>query len=248
MSGDGSRLATRGLQVGYGRTPVLTVDDLDLPCGEWWALVGPNGCGKTTLLDTLAGRRTALAGEVWIDGHSLMDAPREARSALGVALPPDALPARLTLRECLSVFTAAHGRAAPDAAVESLIEQWRLSDRLDDFVDRSSLGTRQKLAVLLALVAAPRMLLLDESFNGLDPESGLALKAQLETFVRARGGAVLMATHSLDLVERYADRALLIGRGRVCAELDRAELDAHRGRLDVRLAELARAEWGDDTR
>lgn len=240
------RLRTEALVVGHDDQPVVRVENIQLPAGQWWALVGPNGCGKTTLLDTVAGRRSPLAGEVWIQGHSLAAAPRSARSALGAVLPPDALPERLTLRECLAVSVAAHGRDAPDASVHRLIDAWDLANRMDDFVDRSSLGTRQKLGVLLALAGAPRLLLLDESFNGLDPGSGMVLKAFLEDFVRQDGGSVLMATHALDLVEQHADRALLIGDGQIRAVLERAELERCRGGLDRRLAErLAEARSGD---
>lgn len=73
-------LATWDLVVGYGKQVVLEVDDLEIPAGQWWALVGPNGCGKTTLLDTVAGRHRALGGEVIIDGHSLTGSPRAARA------------------------------------------------------------------------------------------------------------------------------------------------------------------------
>ena len=238
MTSAPAALSTRGLTVGHGDRPVLVVGEIEIPYGNWWALLGPNGCGKTTLLDTLAGRRSPLRGDAFIDGRSLLEEPMEARSALGMALPPDALPPRLTLRECIDVFTAAHRRDAPAPAVHELIETWSLSPRLDTYVDRCSLGVRQKLSVLLALVGGPRLLLLDESFNGLDPASGLALKAFLDEAVAGGGCSVLLATHALDLVEQHADHALLIGRGRIRARLGPDELRAHRGRLDRRLAEL----------
>ncbi|MDX1626546.1 MAG: ATP-binding cassette domain-containing protein [Wenzhouxiangellaceae bacterium] len=237
MSAGTPALATRGLVVGHGDRRILEVDDLELPLGAWWAVLGPNGCGKTTLLDTIAGRKAALSGSVFIDGHSMTAAPRRARSALGVVLPPDVLPPRLTLRECLAVFCAAHGRSKPAADVEELVGAWGLAGRLDEFVDRSSLGTRQKLAVLLALVSDPKLLVLDESFNGLDPASGIVLKNHLDQRVRGARCSVLLATHALDIVEQHADCALLIDRGRVRARLGRRELEACRGRLDVRLAE-----------
>lgn len=238
MTGRQFALATRGLVVGHGDQAVLAVDDLDIPAGQWWALVGPNGCGKTTLLDTVAGRRRALDGEVIIDGHSLTRSPRSARAALGFVLAPDALPPRLTLRECLAVFVAAHGRKTPAPAVESLVQAWSLGSLMDTYVDRCSLGIRQKLGVILALVGAPRLLVMDESFNGLDPASGLALKTFLDETIRDGAASVLLATHALDLVEQHADTALLIDRGRIIARLDREELNAHRGQLDRRLAEL----------
>nr|WP_277347513.1 ABC transporter ATP-binding protein [Wenzhouxiangella sp. XN79A] len=171
---------------------------MDLAARDWVALVGPNGCGKTTLLDTVAGRLPPLAGDVRGAGQSLCAAPRNARAALGYALPD-----RLTLRECLRLFTHLHGRVAPPALVDELIAAWSLTPRLDHSVDRSSLGTRQKLGVLLALVGAPRLLVLDESFNGLDPRAALILEDALEDRLRAVNFAVLLATHALELVRRH---------------------------------------------
>ena len=238
MSPRAAALAVRRLVVGHGQQAVLTVDELVIPAGQWWALVGPNGCGKTTLLDTVAGRCPSLAGDIFIDGHSLKRAPKVARAALGFVLTPEALPPRLTLRECLDVFTAVHARLEPAPAVATLLETWSLGPWIDTHVDRCSLGVRQKLGVLLALVGAPRLLVMDESFNGLDPASGLALKAFLDAAVSAGEFSVLLATHALDLVEQHADTALLIDQGRILARMDRDELRAHRGHLDQHLAGL----------
>lgn len=239
-------LRARALCVGHDVQPVLQPVDLDVPLGAWWALVGPNGCGKTTLLQTIAGRLRPLSGSVSIDGHDIVDAPDKARAALGYVLAPEQLPGRLTLRECLSVFTAVHGREAAAPAVDALIDAWAFAPRLDDYVDRSSLGTRQKLGVLLALVGEPQLLVMDESFNGLDPASGVILKRFLDAEVRAGRRAVLLATHALDIVEQHADVVLLIDHGRVCARIDRAEIAAHSGSLDALLAARAAAARGPD--
>ncbi|MEL7451438.1 MAG: ATP-binding cassette domain-containing protein, partial [Pseudomonadota bacterium] len=108
MSNEKLALSTTGLSVGYS-TPVLSEVNLALPVGTWWGLLGPNGCGKTTLLDTLSGRLVPLAGRIAIGGHCLQEQPLAARRALGYAVPPDRLPARLTGRECLNVFIHSNG-------------------------------------------------------------------------------------------------------------------------------------------
>ena len=236
MSGREPILEVRRLTVGHDHRPVVCDVDLDMAEGDWLALVGPNGCGKTTLLDTMAGRLPPLAGEVRVAGHSLRADPRAARAALGYALPPDALPGRLTLRECLRLFTRLHDRSAPPALIEELIRAWSLSARLDHAVDRSSLGTRQKLGMLLALVGAPRLLVLDESFNGLDPRSALVLEEALEDRLRSGGFAVLLATHALELVRRHARSVVLIDGGRAAARLDRDAVRAAGDRLREVLA------------
>ncbi|MGH8150208.1 MAG: ABC transporter ATP-binding protein, partial [Steroidobacteraceae bacterium] len=86
------------------------------------------------------------------------------------------------------------------------------------YVDTYSLGTRQKLCVLLALVGAPRLIVLDEAFNGLDPDSSRTLKRDLRERVAAQRASVVLATHALDVVERYADRAALLLSGRIVHE------------------------------
>ena len=99
---------------------------------------------------------------------------------------------------------------------------------LDRFVASYSLGTRQKLAVLLALLGEPALVVLDEAFNGLDPASALVLKRHLRTRVSAGRCGVLLATHALDVVERYSDRAVLLLDGRVAKEWSREALAALR--------------------
>lgn len=91
-----------------------------------------------------------------------------------------------------------------------LLTIFRLTSFLDRFVDTYSLGTRQKLAVLLALIGAPWLIVLDEAFNGLDPASARSLKQHLRGLVEAQRASVLLATHAVDVVERYADRAALM--------------------------------------
>jgi ABC-2 type transport system ATP-binding protein len=103
---------------------------------------------------------------------------------------------------------------------------------LDRFVGAYSLGTRQKLAVLLALLGEPQLLVLDEAFNGLDPASALALKHFLRDRVAAGKCSVLLATHALDIVERYADRAALLLHGRIAHEWRKDELAVMRAKSE----------------
>lgn len=219
-------LDLRQLTVGYDAVPVVREIDLTLLRGEWCAVVGPNGCGKSALLNTVAGRLPPLTGDVVLAGHSMRSEPRAARSQLGYALPPDALPERLTLRECLHLFTRLHDRTAPAPIVDELLDGWQLRARLDDSVDQSSLGTRQKLGVLLALVASPSLLVLDESFNGLDPRSTLILEEAIEDRLNASDFGVIMATHALELVRRHASKVILIDDGRIAARFDREQIRA----------------------
>jgi ABC-2 type transport system ATP-binding protein len=200
-------LEIRELRAGYARRTVLENISITLVAGEWFVLLGPNGCGKSTLLDCVANRLTPSGGEICIGGHSLRKDAYAAKQQLGYGCAPDVLPALLTARQCLEVHAAAKGQGGIGDDLIALAHELRLTPYLESFVDTLSLGTRQKLAVLLALVGDPLLIVLDEAFNGLDPASALILKRHLRTRIERRGAALLLATHSLDIVEHYADRA-----------------------------------------
>ncbi|HEV7357683.1 MAG TPA: ABC transporter ATP-binding protein [Steroidobacteraceae bacterium] len=216
-------LEIRELRAGYGRRTVLENISISLAAGEWFVLLGPNGCGKSTLLDCVVGRLRPSGGEIRIGGFSLRQDPYEAKQRLGYGCPPDVLPALLTARQCLEVHAAAKEQGI-GADLLALAEELRFTPYLESFVDTLSLGTRQKLAVLLALVGDPLLIVLDEAFNGLDPASALILKRHLRARMERRGGAMLLATHSLDIVEHYADRAAVLIEGKLKHVWPKAEL------------------------
>jgi ABC-2 type transport system ATP-binding protein len=212
------------LRAGYGSRIVLENISMRLAPGEWYVLLGPNGCGKSTLLDCVASRLIASGGQIHIDGISLAQNPYAAKRRLGYACAPEGLPALLTARQCLEVHAGAKGLSEIDAELFLLAAELKFTPYLESFVDTLSLGTRQKLAVLLALVGDPLLLVLDEAFNGLDPASALVLKRHLRARLNRRGGAVLLATHSLDIVEHYADRAAVLIDGRLRREWQQHEI------------------------
>jgi ABC-2 type transport system ATP-binding protein len=220
----GTVLAIRGLRAGYGPRTVLENISITLMAGDWFVLLGPNGCGKSTLLDCVASRLKPSGGEICIAGYSLAENAYEAKLRLGYGCAPDALPALLTSRQCLEVHAGAKGLAAISDDLLDLAEGLRFTPYLEAFVDTLSLGTRQKLAVLLALVGDPMLIVLDEAFNGLDPASALVLKRHLRARIERRGGALLLATHSLDIVEHYADRAAVLIDGKLEHEWTKDEL------------------------
>lgn len=220
----GAALRLEEVHAGYGKREVLAGVDLAVARGEWLALLGPNASGKTTLLHCSAGMLAASAGRIVICGHSLREDAMRAKAQLGFGCAPERLPELLTGRQCLQIYAAAKGLAAIDAEVLSLAEEFAFSSLLDGFVGSYSLGTKQKLAVLLALLGEPALVLLDEPFNGLDPASALVLKRHLRARVSAGRCGLLLATHALDVVERYSDRAALLLEGRIAREWSAAEL------------------------
>jgi len=228
-------LEIRDLRAGYGKRTVLERISLSLDAGEWFALIGPNGSGKSTLLDCVAARLAPAAGEIRIAGHSLLADSVSARRQLGYGCAPDLLPGLLTARQCLEIHAGAKGLDRVDADVMSLADDLKFTPYLESFVDTLSLGTRQKLAILLCLVGNPRLIVLDEAFNGLDPASALVLKRHLRERLQSRGASLLLATHALDIVEHHADRAALLIDGRLTREWrasEIAELRASGGTFD----------------
>jgi ABC-2 type transport system ATP-binding protein len=219
-----ARLELRGLSLSYGHRRVLRGVDLRLERGELVGLIGPNGSGKSTLMRACAGLLAPDAGELRIDGLEFAHGRVEAQRRFGYAVEPERLPPILRGRQCIELV--AHTRGLDGGALDeafALAQRLGLVRWLDNEVGEYSLGTRQKLAVVLALIGAPPLLLLDEVMNGLDPLASFALKEEL----RARadtGAAVLLATHGLEVAERFLDRAVLLLDGRIAADWDKAAL------------------------
>lgn len=222
-------LVIEHLYASYDKHAVLLDVNLTVGRGEWVALLGPNASGKSTLLHCVVGLMAPKSGAVSICGLSLREG---ARRKFGYACAPERLPKLLTGRQCLEIYAAAKGLPAIGADVLELADRFQYMPMLDRFVEAYSLGTRQKLAVLLALLGEPELVVLDEAFNGLDPASSLALKHYLHERVAQGNCSVLLATHALDIVERYADRAALLLDGRIAHEWRKDELTAMRARSE----------------
>jgi ABC-2 type transport system ATP-binding protein len=244
-------LKVRALTAGYEDRSVLTKIDLEVPGGQWFALLGPNGSGKTTLLTCAVGMLEPSEGDVLICGHSIRSEPSAAKRLLGFACAPESIPGLLTGHECLQIFAAAKDLRSVDEDVNELADILELSTRLSHRVQGYSLGMRQKLAILLALLGEPKLIVLDESFNGLDPQSALILRKYFRTRVSSGRSSVVLATHSLDTVERYADRAALLLDGSLIHEWDAMEIARLRQSdegLEAAVAEVCRRHRISDDR
>lgn len=212
----------------YDGDEVLKGVDLSLRRGEFTALIGANGSGKSTLLRCAAAIARPTSGSVRVAGIDARRDPLEAKARLGYSLAPSALPTLLSGRECLRLFSEARRLdAIPEASLE-LARRLGLDASLDRSVAHYSLGTRQKLGIVLGLLGDPELLILDEPLNGLDPMSAYALKQHLLEQVQSRSTAVLLATHSLDIAERFITRAVLLNEGRIVRDWDRDALERTR--------------------
>ncbi len=196
------------------------VDDLSLtvPEGSMFGLVGPNGAGKTTTLSMVTGLLRPDAGTVSVLGHDVWSDPVRAKALTGVL--PDGLRLfdRLSGREVIrytGLLRRLDRRVAEERA-EELLEAVGLTGEANTLVCDYSAGMTKKIGLACALVHAPRLVILDEPFEAVDPVSGEAIRHILRDFV-ASGGTVLLSSHVMELVETLCDRLAVVAGGRVRA-------------------------------
>ena len=206
-------LVVENLRKRYGAVDAVRGVDFSVDDGEIFGLIGPNGAGKTTTVECVLGLRQPDDGRIEVCGVDARRQPREARQRMGAALQTTALQDKITPREALRLFGALYReRDAPDA----LLERFALADKADVAFDTLSGGQRQRLALALAFVNRPDVVLLDEPTAGLDPHARRDLHGAILGMKRD-GHAVLLTTHHLDEAEALCDRVAIIDRGTVIA-------------------------------
>ncbi|TDC38387.1 ATP-binding cassette domain-containing protein [Micromonospora sp. 15K316] len=221
-------ISVENLSKRYGRHQA--VDDVSFRCepGTVTGFLGPNGAGKSTTLRMICGLTPPTTGRATAAGRPYRDLENPGRE-IGVLLDASAQHAGRTGREALGV--AAHTMGLGRREVAARLELVGLdSAAAKRRVRAYSLGMRQRLGLALALLGDPRVLILDEPANGLDPEGIFWMRGLLRDFAD-RGGTVLLSSHLLREVEAVADRLVVIGGGRVVAQGDKTELLAGNGTL-----------------
>ncbi|PKV93948.1 ABC-2 type transport system ATP-binding protein [Amycolatopsis echigonensis] len=207
----------------------VAVDDLDLvvPPGALFGLVGPNGAGKSTTLAMAVGLLRPDRGQSEVFGTDVWTDPITAKAMLGVAAEGFALPERLTGPELLTYLGRLRGLARQEVArrVEDLLTALGLDGSRDTLVADYSAGMRKKIALAAALLHTPRLLVLDEPFEAVDPVSAITIRALLRRFTAA-GGSVIISSHGMALVEQICSDVGMIVDGRVVAS---GPLDVVRG-------------------
>jgi ABC-2 type transport system ATP-binding protein len=205
-------LRIRGLTKSYG--PVRAVDgvDLDIVSGETVALLGPNGAGKSTTIDILLGLTRPDAGEVTVFGRP----PAEATAAglVGAMLQSGGLLTEVTVRELLELAASLYPRSMP---VDEVLARAGLTELARRRTTQLSGGQAQRVRFALALVPDPELLVLDEPTAAMDVQTRRGFWASMRELT-ASGRTVLFATHHLEEADQYADRVVLLARGRVVAD------------------------------
>ena len=234
-------LATRGLVKRYGSRTALDGLDLTVPSGVVYGFLGPNGAGKTTTMRLLTGLLHPDAGSLEVLGRPFGRGDRRRLFEVGAIIESPSFYPYLSGRENLRAL-AGSGAPVPRQRIEELLELVGLRDRAGDKVSGYSLGMKQRLGIAGALLNDPRLLLLDEPGNGLDPAGIAALRDTLR-FLAGQGKTVFVSSHLLSEVQQLADVAGIIAKGRLVREGSIAELLASGGVVRVRVAEaeMARA-------
>ncbi|MEJ1092499.1 ABC transporter ATP-binding protein [Microbacterium istanbulense] len=232
-------IAIRGLVKKFGDTRAVDGIDLTVPSGSFYGLVGPNGAGKTTTLSIIAGLLRPDAGTVEISGIDQRANPLEAKRVMGVL--PDRLRTfdRLTGRQLLHYYGQLRGleRSVIEKRTADLARAFDLTEALSRVVSDYSAGMTKKLMLAGAMIHSPRVLVLDEPFEAVDPVSSSVILDILRAYV-AHGGTVILSSHGMDLVERVCSRVAIIVAGDVLAEGTIDEVRAGQT-LEARFVELS---------
>jgi ABC-2 type transport system ATP-binding protein len=207
-------IETKALTRKYGSMTAVDNVNLRVPGGTIFGFIGPNGAGKTTTMRMLATLLRPTAGEIMIDGVNIAHSPVLARERIGYLSDNFGLYDDLAVWEYLDYFCAAHSVDSAGETVDEVLELVQLSHKKDELVGKLSRGMRQRLGIARMLVYQPKVILLDEPANGLDPMSRIALRDLLKT-LRDRGSTVFVSSHILTELSDMCDTVGIMELGRL---------------------------------
>jgi ABC-2 type transport system ATP-binding protein len=222
------------------------VDDVNFIVPRGWTvgLLGGNGAGKTTTIAMIMGLVIPTAGRVLVLGHDMARERHKVLRRMNFESPYVGLPARLTVRENLSVFGRLYGVPNVKARIEELADEFDLGAVLNCATGRLSAGQKTRVSVAKALINQPEVLLLDEPTGSLDPERAEWVRSRLEIYRQRHNATILLSSHNMIEVERLCDFVIIMSFGRVIEMGAPYQLLDRHGRdsLDELFIHLARAE------
>ncbi len=224
---DAPAISTENLTRRFGG--LLAVDRINLRVtpGQFFGFLGPNGAGKSTTIKMLTGLLAPSSGRIEILGRDLVADPVDVKRQIGVVPEGMALFGRLTGAEYLNFVGRMYGldRATAAQRTSELLEFMQLADQPKALVTDYSHGMQKKLALAAAVIHGPRILFLDEPFEGVDALASGTLKAMLQRMI-ARGATIFLTSHVLEIVERLCSHVAIIHRGQLVAQGSLEELRA----------------------
>lgn len=232
-------LKIENLTGGYLNIPVLKNISFTIEDGELVGLIGLNGAGKSTTIKEIIGLLKPYNGEITIDGLSIEQDNQNYRKKIGFIPETPSLYEELTIKEHIEITAMAYDIPVEKALqrAESLLETYRLSDKLDWFPSLFSKGMKQKVMIICAFIIDPSLFILDEPFLGLDPLAIADLVSHLEE-EKKKGKSILMSTHVLDSAEKMCDRFIILHKGQIKAQGTLEELRKSFGQSGASLNDI----------
>src|SRR5579864_7021956 len=220
-------ISTDGLTRRFGALTAVEDVDLRVAPGQFFGFLGPNGAGKSTTIKMLTGLLAPTAGRIEILGLDLAAHPLEVKRQIGVVPEGMALFGRLTGAEYLNFVGRMYGLDRETAAKRAaeLLDFMQLADQPKKLVTDYSHGMQKKLALAAAVIHGPKILFLDEQFEGVDAIASGTLKSMLQRMI-ARGATIFLTSHVLEIVERLCSHVAIIHKGRLVAQGSLEELRA----------------------
>ncbi|WP_213451144.1 ABC transporter ATP-binding protein [Rhizomonospora bruguierae] len=212
--GEHAALSLRGLVKRFDDKTAVAGLDLDVPPGSFFGLLGPNGAGKTTTLSMAVGLLRPDAGGAWVLGRDVWHDPVEAKRLLGVLPDGVRMFDRLNGAELLAYTGLLRGmeRDVVERRAAELLDVLALADAGRTLVIDYSAGMKKKIGLACALLHAPRLLVLDEPFEAVDPVSGALIRDILQRYVTG-GGTVIFSSHVMEVVERLCSHIAIMAEG-----------------------------------
>ena len=233
-------LEVRDLSVAYGAKKAVDDVSLRIARGEIFGLLGPNGAGKTSTLSAIEGLIKPRSGTVFLDGIEIRRHPSEAKAKLGVQLQATSFQSQLTIRQIVRLYAGLYGVRLSDERDHRRPAGDRARSEASKPFKQLSGGQQQRLALYVAVVHRPALLLLDEPTAGLDPQSRRQLWERIEQ-IRQQGGSILLTTHSMEEAEAVCDRVAIIDHGTLLTtETPKNLIEKHKDDPEVR--KVARGE------
>jgi ABC-2 type transport system ATP-binding protein len=218
-------VVTRGLVRTFEQKVAVNNLNLSVRAGEFFGFLGPNGAGKSTTIKMLTGLLRPTSGDVWVSGIDVWRDPLQARAMMGVLPEYLNLYERLSGREFVTFSGHMYGVPALDVQrrTEELLNVLDLIEDADKLIVDYSVGMRKKVALAAAIIHRPRVLFLDEPFEGIDPVSSRVIRDILHDLTNS-GTTVFFSSHIMEVVERLSTRVGIINQGVMVAEGSLQEL------------------------
>ncbi|MFU8692716.1 ABC transporter ATP-binding protein (plasmid) [Rossellomorea sp. FS2] len=220
----------------YENNQVVKGVTISVNPGEITGIIGPNGAGKTTLLNMIVGLLKPTEGEIRFNNTIQRNNKKEFLQQ--IAYIPDSLFLydNLTGREYVTFMASLWqvNKKQVETDLEFLAKKFFMAEKLDNFIRTYSKGMKQKISLIGALIHRPKLLILDEPFNGLDPESSRVIKKYFSDYIK-KGNSILFSSHILELVEKLCDKFIILSQGEVRAtgNLDQIRSLSHDNKEDL---------------